>query len=1030
MQSDLIVETIPIYEEITFLENRFKKIPTSSSGDLCGLVGIAHYVARREFHERIEIYKNILRHKHRTNPDNIEQLNNLSDSWFIFLEDFLKKRNDKATQIIDYISSNQDEYIDDSNIRSMSSDIAESNKLLMAESNKLLMALQNSTNPPNHLDGMDKILFDELIPNYPKLQSQLDNAKFIELFAITPQKEMLKIASESRQGNGDLQYPINSFRSANQGNEYFWMVYLFLDYRDELKRIISLLGIQDNSLSLVRQANDNFNFGEADLKNLFKMAIRGLSFEELDGDIKPDEKKLLIKSNGLAQIRSISPQHDCLLENNRGENHYTFLEPENSITPFSTIGCYASSIPLKPKLQSGNAREDPASLDLALVDLASNRKIIHTSADNFFSGYCAIGNYIKFLSPSQRLEVYRKILAKAWQKKYSASVDSSLQNPFETDVPNQNSPLNIELRFVEEFLKRREVSKENKDRRKEFDIEEDKKDFNAIKNHQSGIYRANANHINSLDYDNIIKKYFLNGEVQSTQGKLNVIFGDNILQDKNKMIKRSNILDSYQIWIAGMIAYFRDQGNKISEEELKESFDELFPTSSTNCYHPKIPAVSASAPALNQPTSAFEPNDENLLYLENFQLRAIEELSASKLQNSSNPNEKIFYQSLNLILGQLKNEPHGYQHFLSSEEYDKFFENNLQVLRLEINTYCDDSIDKTNADNIFHKALQYFKTEFSFERQNFHAQYFNRLQVYNKSNHFSTLVSQERFDNPFPREESIESIYSASINKQQIKTDIQQTIQSIIASIKPQQIEGLQDNIGNEQDESFQTPSPSPQIFYRTTSLFQKISGRKDDNFRYASNTSSQHQSLGSKFKYEVIEVIKYSVNEEDDEKTNENIVLAMLIAKNFGGIGTKIAEIEGKIADQSSNDKYLKELLKISYPAEIDPVDKTPEEFTTLLLNKTALEDKFEKLKFFSESFQIQCKQLGIYSGNKAINESIFSNQRSIETKHGLRLAFIPDEIVVEYINKLPKDNQVRKLAMNIIKENKSKNIGSSHAR
>ena len=179
--------------------------------------------------------------------------------------------------------------------------------------------------------------------------------------------------------------------------------------------------------------------------------------------------------------------------------------------------------------------------------------------------------------------------------------------------------------------------------------------------------------------------------------------------------------------------------------------------------------------------------------------------------------------------------------------------------------------------------------------------------------------------------------------------------------------------------------------------------------------------------------MIKFSVfdNESVDEQVNnENIVLAMLIAKNFGGIGTKIAEIESKIADQNSNDKYLKELLKISYPAEIDRAGKTPEELVNLQLKKTTLEDKFEKLKEFSAQFQEQCKNQEIYSGNENINKAVFSNQQSIETRHGLRLAFIPDEIVVEYINKLPKNNHIRKLAMNIIKENKSKNIGSSNAR
>lgn len=1042
--SNLTSQPIPSDDSVDFLGSKYKKIKTSSSGDLCGLAGIAHYVARRDFHERVEIYKNILRHKHQFNSANILQINDLSDSWFIFLEDFLTKRNEKAKGIIDDISSNLDDYLVQSDFAEFSaipaiadSDFNEEENRQLHENTikqkKILRALKNSSNQASgHLYQMDKILFFELIKKYPELKSQPDDTKFIELFAITSQQKMLEIAGISR--SDDEGFIIDSFKEANENNQYFWMVYLFLDYHGELQRIIGDLEIQDQRNSVVAQARNQFNFGEAELKNLFKMAIRGLSFEELQSDKELNEKKLLIKSDAVARITSISPQQDCLLENNRDESHYSFMEPENSITPFSTIGYYASSMP---------STDDHNSVDLTSFHLASNHKIVRTSNDNYLSGYCAIANYIKFLSPSQRLEAYRKILSKAWQKKTHGSTDSPPENPFETVDKDKKKELDLELRFVEEFLKRREMSKENKDIRKEFDFTADKKDFDEIKNYQSGIDREYAHHINSLNYEDIIKKYFLNGEVQTTDGRFQVIFGDDIPQDQNRMIKRFNIKDSYQIWIAGMIACYRDQGNKISVEELKESFKELFPESSINCYHPEISAVPAQAHSLapaqppNQPIPAFEPNDENLLYLENFQLRAIEELSLEKFTSSSNPDELIFYKSLNLIVKELKKDPHGYRHFLNNDEYDKFWnDDDITSCQIGLESYCQqNSITQPNLNNIFNKALQYFKTEFSFERQNFHAQYFNRLQVYHKSDHFSTLVSKDRFDTPFPREESIESTYFASIDKEKIKSDIRKTTQDLIDSINSQPIEGPQDQ-GSDENDSPQTPSPSPQIFYRTTSLFQKLSGRKDDNFRYALKDLASSNSLGAKFKNDIIDVIKFSalVNEsvesENDQNTNENIVLAMLIAKNFGGIGTKIAEIEGKIADQSSKDKYLKELLKISYPAEIDRTGKTPEELASLELKKTMLLDKFEKLKDFSAQFQKQCKNYGIYSGNENIDKTVFSNQKSIKTRHGLRLAFIPDEIVVEYINKLPKDNHIRKLAMNIIKENKSKNIRSSNAR
>jgi hypothetical protein len=92
------------------------------------------------------------------------------------------------------------------------------------------------------------------------------------------------------------------------------------------------------------------------------------------------------------------------------------------------------------------------------------------------------------------------------------------------------------------------------------------------------------------------------------------------------------------------------------------------------------------------------------------------------------------------------------------------------------------------------------------------------------------------------------------------------------------------------------------------------------------------------------------------------------------------------------------------------------------LLFNRNSDDSKvvnqvlFNKLVDFSANFQIQCKELGIYSGNENIDERIFLNEQSIETRHGLRLAFIPDEFVLKYLNKPDISPVLKKIAKNLV--------------
>ena len=81
---------------------------------------------------------------------------------------------------------------------------------------------------------------------------------------------------------------------------------------------------------------------------------------------------------------------------------------------------------------------------------------VETSGQSNLCGYNAISNYIKFLPLNQRLECYKKLLSKVWNR-HNAS--SSNPNPFAI----LTEELKYKLLFLEEFFKLRENGLSNQE---------------------------------------------------------------------------------------------------------------------------------------------------------------------------------------------------------------------------------------------------------------------------------------------------------------------------------------------------------------------------------------------------------------------------------------------------------------------------------------------------------------------------------------------------------------------------------------
>lgn len=321
---------------------------------------------------------------------------------------------------------------------------------------------------------------------------------------------------------------------------------------------------------------------------------------------------------------------------------------------------------------------------------------------------------------------------------------------------------------------------------------------------------------------------------------------------------------------------------------------------------------------------------------------------------------------------------------------------------------------------IFKIVLEYFKKENSFERQYFHAINSDPLIVLNPIGvHYTSYIASTKIQNPFPEHDSLQTLYLQSLSTKDFKKEISQTLDHFInreanklclqsLSVRPDSASQFPLPPSIELSPS---SSPTINIIQQNSSLFNKIAGRKDDNLRYrVSESELDNKPIHERISRAIDQAIDQSklfisadgVTDAVTQKiSDDEILLAMLLAKNFGGIGTKIDQI---------------------FSAERNHLDRERQALVNLLFNRKGDESKeinqvlFNKLVNFSANFQIKCKELGIYSGNKTIDERIFSNEQNIETRHGLRLAFIPDEFVLKYLNKPDISPVLKNIAKNLV--------------
>jgi hypothetical protein len=261
-------------------------------------------------------------------------------------------------------------------------------------------------------------------------------------------------------------------------------------------------------------------------------------------------------------------------------------------------------------------------------------------------------------------------------------------------------------------------------------------------------------------------------------------------------------------------------------------------------------------------------------------------------------------------------------------------------------------------------------------------------QAGNQSNHFNLYLPEKQIDQ-LPTLNFSKNLYLEDHQKKAIE----------------QTFEQLNKNLGiitsSNSDQLIDTQEIEITDF--RPAIYHDRNARKDDNFRYFQEktlfSSDDYDQLQENTKASPLELIFKAINDANCENISVNqlspdqssteilnedeIALAIFLAKKFGGIGTRYHDVKN----------YLQQNLPEDYSEALASPDQADKKITELLA----------KLKKFSRQFQDKSKEAGIYSGN----QNLTSEQAK---EYGLRLAFVPDEIFINKVNKI-KNSSLKEL-------------------
>lgn len=594
---------------------------------------------------------------------------------------------------------------------------------------------------------------------------------------------------------------------------------------------------------------------------------------------------------------------------------------------------------------------------------------INTSGNNALCGYYSMANYIMTLPFNLRKKFYIDLLTNLYGPDYS-----SLSDPI--------------FYILEDFL---------------FTVSRDRT-FEIIKNK----YLNSSDQFNSTKFTELFKinpnTYTI--DFQHYVGGLLSYFGKKIVESSQNQLLENGT----QKIDRSAKAAFRESGAEsfITAENLKKTFKYFFPNQDMAMSQEilNIDLKPQTIPDRTQTVTTDSPTHSNprLQSITNIVDAKCQELVPVKSDSlddffsktADEQDEILFYLLLKNILNPLKIKDQIFNCPLTYDRYNKYFgpKGDEELLRNLLRELIDFSslsgeqertkITQILSDNLVfnlkaqafvNNILENLKKQFSLYSFRFKFLSSNPFCVSNDhSSHYTTMIDSQRSQEPLS---NVSLQYDLSLPTQSKEQN--EISQMMIDDLFKKSKQFCAEFLGDAND---QRASDLELIkIYRSTEIFPRHNGRNDDIIRCKKSVREVERLIEN-----TLEGLKIKYKMSDEE-----LVLAIAIAKTFGGIGSALRKIQNKIEEID--------------PQTQDQTEQNQVENNFFQLCRSIFTPiKLKKFCQFSAEFQKECQKQGIYSGRQELTDQ---KARS----YGCRLTFVPDEVFAFRFNALPYSSKTRQI-------------------
>ncbi|GDX35570.1 hypothetical protein LBMAG18_00810 [Alphaproteobacteria bacterium] len=586
-------------------------------------------------------------------------------------------------------------------------------------------------------------------------------------------------------------------------------------------------------------------------------------------------------------------------------------------------------------------------------------KQIETSGNQALCGYYSMANYIMTLPYNLRIKFYEELLKKL----------------------NENSPASIvglKKKSLELFISKQFKAFEN-------NISKDSKKFESFERDIGFLLSEFGKEIVKTSMNQLLD----GSDQQNDQSAIDDESSSNDIEEPIKensaesFITAENLKKTFKVFFPNQdMAMSQEIENINLKPQTTEGQRQTITTESPTHSNPRLQSI----------TNIVDAKCQELVP------RKSDSLDDFLSKTADQQDEILFYLLLKKILNPLKIKDQIFNCPLTYDRYDKYFRsNNNEYNELIINALrelidfkdlsgqkektiitqiLDDNLGFRLKAQVFVKnILENLTKQFSFYSFRFKFLSSNPFCVSNDhSLHYTTMIDSKRSQELLSNV-SLQYDLSLSTKSNEQKKISQMMIDDLFEKSKQSYGEFTK-------NAEVQRASDLELIkIYRSTEIFPRYNGRNNDIIRCKKSVNEVENVIEN-----TLEELKKKHNMSDEE-----LVLAIAIAKTFGGIGSALGQIKNKIDGINA---------PLQNQAEQNQVEKNFFQLCGSIFTQTNRK-KFCK---FSADFQKECQKKGIYSGRQELTDQQARN-------YGCRLTFVPDEVFAFHFNALPYKSKTRQI-------------------